>query len=223
MYPLGVNTGVDRDATPHPAGAQADPDAGAPQSSGPTPAPTPRSTRAAREPGFLYRTMLRAIERGWLSESRLLELYPPFLWMRIRVLEIADGWRRVRIRLPLNAISRNPGGVMFGGFQASLADPVPALACARVFPGYSVWTRAMTIEFEQGGSTDLELRFELNAGQEATIRDELEAHGRSTPAFEYGYFRTDGTRCTRIVNTVAIRPRGYRKATTPPAPQRGLE
>jgi hypothetical protein len=167
--------------------------------------------------------MQRAIDRGWLSESRLLELYPPFLWMRIGVLEIADGCLRVRIRLPLNAISRNPGGVMFGGFQASLADPIPALACARVFPGYSVWTRAMAVEFEHGGSTDLELRFEMTPTQEAAIRDELAHAGRATPAFEYGYFLADGTRCTRVVNTVAIRPRGYHKATTPPAPQRGLE
>jgi len=167
--------------------------------------------------------MQSAMHRGWLSDSRLLEIYPPFLWMRIKVLEIADGWRRVRIRLPLNAISRNPGGVMFGGFQASLADPIPALACARVFPGYAVWTRAMNIEFEHGGSTDLELRFELPPEQEARIRAELDAQGRSTPAFDYGYHLADGTRCTRVLNTVAIRPRGYARATTPPAPQRGLE
>ena len=67
-----------------------------------------------------------------------------FVPMRIKVLEISDDWRTVRIRLPLNAMSRNPGGVMFGGYQAALADPIAALACARVFPGYSVWTRAMT-------------------------------------------------------------------------------
>jgi acyl-coenzyme A thioesterase PaaI-like protein len=211
-----VKTGVDRDATPRPAGAQAGA-AAAPPAAGASPGPP------SRRPRFLRRTLQRAIDRGWFAESRLLEFYPPFLWMRIRVMEIADGWRRVRIRLPLNAVSRNPGGVMFGGFQASLADPIPALACARVFPGYSVWTRAMTIEFEHGGSTDLELRFELSPEQEAAIRDELERHGRATPAFEYGYFLTDGTRCTRILNTVAIRPRGYSKATTPPAPQQGLQ
>jgi len=33
---------------------------------------------------------------------------------------------------------------------------------------------------------------------------------------------SDGRRCTRIVNTVAIRPRGYSKATTPPAPREGV-
>ena len=211
-----METGDDRDATPRPAGTQAA--AAARLATAVTAAPA----QPARRPRLLHRTLQRAIERGWLSESRLLEFYPPFLWMRIRVLEIADGWRRVRIRLPLNAVSRNPGGVMFGGFQASLADPIPALACARVFPGYSVWTRAMTIEFEHGGSTDLELRFELAPAQEAAIRHELAQGGRATPAFEYGYFLADGTRCSRIVNTVAIRPRGYSKATTPPAPRQGL-
>ena len=153
----------------------------------------------------------------FLPEARRLELYPPFFMMRVKVLEIADGWRRVRIRLPLNSVSRNPGGVMFGGYQASLADPVAAIACARVFPGYSVWTRAMNVDFQRGGSTDLELRFEMRPEQEAAIAAELQAKGRSTPTFEYGYYLADGSLCTLIKNTVAIRPKGYKKATTPPA------
>ena len=111
---------------------------------------------------------------------------------------------------------------MFGGYQAALADPIAALACARVFPGYSVWTRGLTIDFELGGSTDLELRFEFSESQEADIRATLAREGRATPSFEYGFHLADGRRCTRIVNTVAIRPRGYSKATTPPAPQEGV-
>jgi len=160
---------------------------------------------------------------GIVSDARLLEMYPPFVPMRIKVLEISDNWRSVRIRLPLNALSRNPGGVMFGGYQAALADPVAALACARVFPGYSVWTRAMTISFEHGGNSDLEMRFSLTPEQEAAIRIELARDGRSTPSFEYGYFRKDGVRCTVISNTVAIRPRGYKRATSPPASSEAVD
>jgi acyl-coenzyme A thioesterase PaaI-like protein len=158
-----------------------------------------------------------------LSDARLLELYPPFVPMRIRVLEIAESWRSVRILLPLNAMSRNPGGVMFGGYQAALADPIAALACARIFPGYSVWTRAMSISFDHGGNSDLEMRFSLTPEQEATIRMDLERDGRSTPTFEYAYVRKDGVRCTVIRNTVAIRPRGYRRATTPPASSEAVD
>jgi acyl-coenzyme A thioesterase PaaI-like protein len=166
--------------------------------------------------GFMARSRI-------LSDARLLELYPPFVAMRIKVLEIGAGWRTVRIRLPLNAMSRNPGGVMFGGYQAALADPIAALACARVFPGYSVWTRSMTISFDHGGNSDLEMRFTLTPEQEQAIRMELERDGRSTPTFEYGYVRKDGVRCTVVRNTVAIRPRGYRRATTPPASSENVE
>ena len=158
-----------------------------------------------------------------LSDARLLEFYPPFRPMSIKVLEISSDWRSVRIRLPLNATSRNPGGVMFGGYQAALADPIAALACARVFPGYSVWTRAIAISFDHGGNSDLEMRFSLTPEQEADIRIELEREGRATPTFEYGYFRKDGVRCTVIRNTVAIRPRGYKRATTPPASSEAVD
>jgi acyl-coenzyme A thioesterase PaaI-like protein len=172
---------------------------------------------------LMQRFMKFVVGTGILSDARLLELYPPFIPMRIKVLEIAEQWRIVRIRLPLNARSRNPGGVMFGGYQAALADPIAALACARVFPGYSVWTRAMSISFDHGGNSDLEMRFTLTSEQEKDIRMQLERDGRATPTFEYGYVRSDGVRCTVIRNTVAIRPRGYKRATTPPASSEAVD
>ena len=111
----------------------------------------------------------------FLPETRRLELYPPFYKMRAKILEASDGWRRVRIRLPLTAFSSNLSGDMFGGWQAALADPIAALACARVFPGYSVWTRSMSIAFEKPGSTDLELRFEITPGTGARHRRRAES------------------------------------------------
>jgi acyl-coenzyme A thioesterase PaaI-like protein len=183
------------------------------------------TNKDVREPSMplMQRFMRFVAGSRILPDARLLEWYPPFRPMRIKVLEISNGWRKVRIRLPLNALSRNPGGVMFGGYQAALADPIAALACARVFPGYSVWTRAMNVSFDHGGNSDLEMRFSLTPEQEQDIRLELERDGRSTPTFEYGYFRSDGVRCTVIRNTVAIRPRGYQRATTPPASPENVE
>ena len=173
-------------------------------------------------PSFGHRVLRYFATARFLSDRRRLELYPPFFFMRIRVLELTSDWRRVRIRLPLNTFSRNPGGVMFGGYQAALADPIAALACARVFPGYSVWTRAMTVDFLAGGTTDLEMRFEFPPQLEQSILTELVEKRRATPVFEYGYYRADGVRCTSIHNTVAIRPKGYQRASSPPAPESGI-
>lgn len=145
----------------------------------------------------------------FLSEQKRIEYYPPFWLMRIKVLEMATDWESVRIKLPLTMFSSNMGGCMFGGYQASVADPIAALACVKKFPGYSVWTRSMQIDFRREGSTDLELRFNFRPEQEKEIKQELAETGRSTPTFEYGLYLKDGTLCTHILNTVAIRPKGY--------------
>jgi len=152
-------------------------------------------------------TFLRRL--SFLSVRQRLEWFPPFFLMRVKVLELTEDWQTVRLRLPLNAFSRNMGDSMFGGYQASLADPVAALACAQRYPGYEVWTRAMHIDFIAEGNSDLELRFEFDAAIDQKIRDDLAARDRSTPQFEYGFYRQDGVLCSRITNTVAIRPRGY--------------
>lgn len=153
---------------------------------------------------------LRVLRKlSFLSGRRRLEWYPPFFFMGVKVIEMQDDWSRVRIRLPLNARSKNMGDSMFGGYQASLADPIAALACAKRFPGYSVWTRAMTIDFIREGNSDLELRFEFDEKLNHVIKEELQQKGRSTPIFEYALYRDDGEICSKIKNTVAIRPKNY--------------
>lgn len=131
--------------------------------------------------------------------------------MGVKVIELDEGWNRVRLRLPLTLFSRNLGDAMFGGYQAAVADPIAAIACAKQFPGHAVWTRSLYLDFEHPGDSDLELCFEFDPQLKEQIRGELERRGRSTPEFEYGLYRQDGLRCTRIHCKVAIRPRGYRK------------
>lgn len=145
----------------------------------------------------------------FISEKKALEWYPPFFLMRVKVLEIKDEGRLVRLKLPLTMFSKNMGQSMFGGYQAAVADPIAALVCAKLFPGNEVWTRSQFIDFIQEGNSDLELRFEFSGEIEQQITDDLAKKGRSTPVFEYGFYRKDGVRCSKIVNTVAIRPRGY--------------
>jgi acyl-coenzyme A thioesterase PaaI-like protein len=143
-----------------------------------------------------------------------LRWFPPYWLMGIKILETRDNWRYVRIKLPLTFFTRHGGGSMFGGTQSALADPIPAIACAHIFPGHSVWTRDLYLDFQYAGNTDLELRFTFDPEQEATIKKELESKGRSTPTFEFGFYRADGKLCTTVRNTVAIRPRGYKRQDT---------
>jgi len=148
----------------------------------------------------------------FIPQEKRIELYPPFWMMRIKVLEL-NAWRQVRIRLPLTALAKNMGGTMFGGYQASLADPIAALACNELFPGYAVFTRELKLDFRLPGNSDLELRFDFDAQTEQQIAEELKLKGRSNPQFEYGLYRSDGSLCTLVQCTIAIRPLGYQKQT----------
>lgn len=157
-------------------------------------------------------TLRRAIwHSGWLKDKRKIELFPPFWLMRVKVVELSPCWRHVRILLPHSWIATNTGGSLFGGFQACLADPIAAMVCMKVFPGYSVWTRSLHLDFQNEGRSDLELRFKLKPEQEQKIAAELAATGRSTPQFEYGFYQADGTLCTLVKASIAIRPQGYKK------------
>ena len=140
-----------------------------------------------------------------------LENFEPFKMMQVKILELTPDWRSIKLLLPLSEAATNHQGTMFGGFMASLADPVAALSCGKLFPGYAAWTRKLTIDFLRAGTTDLELRFDFPPDLEPIIKKELEEKGRSTPTFIYAYHLNDGTLCAQVKCTVAIRPQGYMK------------
>jgi len=165
--------------------------------------------KISSKPRFFQRVLRWGWESKLLNDKSKMSLYPPFLLMSARFTEIGNGWRKVKATLPLTSWSRNPGGVIFGGFQAALADPVPALACSRLFPGYDCWTRGLAIDFKRGGDTDLELRFHFASDQELAIKQELEEKGYATPTFSYGFYLSDGSLASSVTNTVAIRQPGH--------------
>jgi len=127
--------------------------------------------------------------------------------MGVKVDFLADDWRSIRLLLPLNRHNTNPGGFMFGGSQAALADPVAALACARVFHGFAVWTRRLELDFRAEGRTDLELRFAMPLDIERETCLALEQRNRCSPWFEYGLYDRSDRLCTRVRCQVAIRAR----------------
>ncbi len=102
---------------------------------------------------------------------------------------------------------------MFGGFQASLADPIAALACLKSFPGCEVWTRNLQLNFIREGRTDLELRFNFSDKLLTEIQQQMKKRGRANPVFEYGFYDQNNYLCTQITCRIAIRPEGY----VPPA------
>ncbi len=134
-----------------------------------------------------------------------LENFAPFKTMSIKVLDLDPQWQTIRILLPLNQQNINPGGTMFGGAIAALADPIAALACAKRFPEHEIWTKSLALEFVCPGRSDLQLLFEFPPSAMEQINTALTEGGRANHTFYYGLYLDDGVLCCRVTCVVAIR------------------
>ena len=101
-----------------------------------------------------------------------MNLWPPFLFSGIRVVEIAPDWRRIRVELRMRPWNRNYVGTHFGGNLFAMTDPfrmIPILQC--LGPAYFVWDQAASIEFVKPGRGTVHALFELDDA----VLDELRA------------------------------------------------
>ena len=140
-----------------------------------------------------------------LSDTQKLALYPPFLFMGAHITSLTPDYRELKVKLPLRWYARNHYGTMFGGFMSSLADPLPALLCHKIFPDTEVWTKRLNLHFLRPGRTDLELRIEISQEQIDEMARELSETGKSRPKFRFYYFDAHEHKVAVVENTVAIR------------------
>ena len=101
-----------------------------------------------------------------------------------RITYIADDWREIRIRLPLNRRTRNYVGTIFGGSMYGAVDPIYMVMLIQTLGrGYVVWDKAASIRFRRPGRTTLHARFVLDDAELDAIRAALE----SSPAVDRTY------------------------------------
>jgi len=103
---------------------------------------------------------------------RIMNLWPPFLFSGIRVLEIADDWRYARVRLKRGLFNRNYVGTHFGGSLFAMTDPfwmVLVMEC--LGRDYIVWDKSGEITFVQPGREDVYAEFVVDAA----VLEELRA------------------------------------------------
>jgi len=151
-----------------------------------------------------------------IPPHKLLELYPPFLFMGVKIPEVSKDNRKLRATMPLRWYARNIHGTMFGGFMCALADPLPALMCARIFPNLEVWTKACCVEFIRPAKGLLILDIEITEQDVAIIGKELDEKGKITYAFEFSFRDKKGEEIAKVKNTVFLRKLKPRKSTPKP-------
>ncbi len=93
---------------------------------------------------------------------------------------IADDWREVHIRLPLNLWTRNYVGTTYcGSMYAAVAPWYMAMLYFNLGGQYLVWDKTVTMRFQKPGETTLYASFLLNSADIEAIKAELDSK-RST-------------------------------------------
>lgn len=139
----------------------------------------------------------------------LLNLFPPFLFNRIRITSVTDGFRSCRVRVRHSLLTRNLNGTMFGGTIFSAADPFYAVMFWQVFArkGLKVqsWLKSASIDYLKPASGDLFLTFTLTADDIREAEESLERDGRYRQTFRVEALDRAGRACARMRNEVYLR------------------
>lgn len=146
-----------------------------------------------------------------IRDTKLLELYPPFFFMGVRVREVSSDFRHMEVSMPFRWYGSNMHGTMFGGFVCAVSDPLAALMCMKIFPGVRVWTKSHFVDFLKPVRKGLKIVIDITDEQIQHIRKELDAKGESVYVFEYPIRDQAGAVVAQVKNGVFMR---YKKERT---------
>jgi acyl-coenzyme A thioesterase PaaI-like protein len=159
----------------------------------------------------------------FLPTHRLIELYPPFLMMGVKITYLSNDYRTMGVRVPLRWYSRNFHGSMFGGWLCAVSDPFHALLCGRLIPGLEVWSKANAVEFKRPARTDVEFQVTITDDDLAEIRDQLSKTGKATHTFQASIRDLNHEVVAHVKNTVFLRKRDTSKHSESQHPDLDLD
>lgn len=149
----------------------------------------------------------------------VLNLYPPFLFGRTRVVRVSPDFRSCTARVKPSFLTRNLEGSIFGGTIFSAADPFHALLYWQVFAHRGVrvqaWLKSARIDYRRPASSDLTFEFELSDEDIDEAQIALDRDGRFAKTFKTEAIDRDGQVCAEIHTEVYLRrPRKEQRDTS---------
>lgn len=109
----------------------------------------------------------------------VMNLWPPFLFAGIRVLELDADWRHARVVLRKRWYNRNYVGTQYGGSLFSMTDPFwMVLVMHGLGPDYIVWDKAAEIEFVAPGREDVFAEFRVEEAMLDELREATAGGGK---------------------------------------------
>lgn len=144
-----------------------------------------------------------------MKASRLrlgMNLWPPFLFAGIRVLEISPDYRYARVRMRLRPWNRNYVGTHFGGSLFAMTDPFwMLLLFHQIGRDHVVWDQAGEIEFVAPGRGTVYAEFRLTDEHVEQVLEQTAAGEKALVWFDTDVVGEDGSVIARVRKQVYAR------------------
>jgi len=119
---------------------------------------------------------------------------------------ISSDWKEVRVRLPLNWMTRNYVGTIYGGSIYGAADPMYMIMLIKILgPEYIVWDKAASIQFKKPGKTTLYTTFRISDAEIERIRTMLESQASIDCHYEVNWIDQAGVVHACLEKTIYIK------------------
>ena len=148
----------------------------------------------------------------------MLNLFPPLLFNRIRVVDVAPDFHACTVRVSRSIFTRNLQGTTFGGTIFSAADPFYAVLLWQILAhrgrAVQAWLRSGRISYRKPAATELTLEFRLTPQEVDAAIEELDRNGRFSHVYTVEARDRFGETCAIAETEVYLR--------LPPHDQRNL-
>ncbi len=146
---------------------------------------------------------------------RLVNLWPPFLGMGIRIRHIAPDMKAIDVEMKLRWWNANYVGTHFGGSLCAMTDPFYMLMLmANLGPGYIVWDKAASIRFRKPGRGTVRAEFRLTDAQLADICENLNTLPKYEPVFNVEVKDEQGSVIAEVEKRIHIRKKEMPRTET---------
>jgi len=137
---------------------------------------------------------------------RLVNFWPPFLGMGIRIVRIAPDMKAVDVEMKLRWWNANYVGTHFGGSLFAMVDPFYMLMLmANLGRDYIVWDKAASIRYRKPGKGTVRAEFRLTDVQLDDIRDKLKTLPKYEPVFTVEVKDEQGTVIAEVEKVLHVR------------------
>lgn len=143
----------------------------------------------------------------------LLNLYPPFLFNRIRIQSISKDFTEVKVKIKKSIWNKNMAGTIFGGTLFSAADPFIAVMYWQIFSirfdqKIIVWLKGAEIVYKKPSATDMFLYFKIEEEDILLAKKTLEEKGKHFSEYLVELKNTNGEVCAVVkLNSYLGNPR----------------